>query len=124
MCNRAHRITLKGASLTNSATCVVSLLMLLAFPMSPAGHQFTGHFRTPEVCRSIERCTSIAHPEAGTAERIARQAALPTLLVPIDTGDADAPVVNIEFAPQTPLSRMLLRLKPGSSRSGGPDPLL
>jgi hypothetical protein len=42
----------------------------------------------------------------------------------IDTGDVVEPAANIEFASQVPLSRLLLRLKLGSSRSGGQDPLL
>ena len=120
---RFHSTTLKAATLFNLAGCVVGVLMLLAFPIRQA-HQFTNHFRTPEVRRSIERHTPIAHPEAGIAERIAHQAVLPALLVHIDTGAVVEPAANIEFASQVPLSRLLLRLKLGSSRSGGQDPLL
>ncbi len=123
MSNRFYSTVLKGASLISAVACVVSLLMLLVFPMGPE-HQFTGHFRSPEVCQSIERHTPIAQPEARTTECIAHQAALPALLMLINNGDVVEPVANIEFSPQVPLSRLLLRLKLGPSRSGGQDPLL
>jgi hypothetical protein len=123
MSTRFHFVPRRIAGLLNVAACVVSVLMLLAFPMQ-RGHQFAAHFRSPEVRRSIERHTPIAHPEAGTAERIAHQAVLPALLVYVDTGDVVEPAANIEFASQVPLARLLLRLKLGPSRSGGQDPLL
>jgi hypothetical protein len=114
---------LKAAGLLNLAACIVSVLMLLAFPVQRV-HQYTNHFRAPQIRRSIVRHTPIAHPEAGTAERIANQAVLPALPVYIDTGDEVAPAANIEFVPQVPISHLLSRLKLGSSRSGGQDPLL
>jgi hypothetical protein len=120
---RFHSTTLKATTLLKLAACVVSVLMLLVFPIRKA-HQFTIHFRSPEVRRSIERHTPIAQPESEPAERIAHHAVLPTLLVPIDTGDAVKPVADFERSPQVSLSRLLLRLKLGSSRSGSQDPLL
>jgi hypothetical protein len=120
---RFHSITRKAATLLNLAVCVVSVLMLLAFPLRSA-HQFTDHFRTPEVRRSIERHTPIAHPDSRIADRIAHQAIMPAFLVPVDIGEATFSVANVEVSSKTPISRLLLRLKLGSSRSGGQDPLL
>ena len=98
--------------------------MLLAFPMERV-HQYTSHFRTPETRLSIEQHNPIAHPDAGTAEpeRIAHQAVLPALLVPIYPGDVVEPIAKVEFSSQISLSRRLLRIKFGSSRDGR-DPLL
>jgi hypothetical protein len=123
MSTRLHSVRFKAASLLHAAACVVSVLMLLAFPMQ-RGHQYTSHLRTPEVRRSIERHTPIAHPEAGTAERIAYQAVMPAVLEPVQTRDALKPVANFDLFPQIPISHLLARLKLGSSRSGGQDPLL
>jgi hypothetical protein len=118
-----HSSALKAAGLLNLAACIVSVLMLLVFPMQRV-HQYTNHFRAPEIRRSTLRHTPIAQRESGPAERIAHQAVLPALLVYVDTGDVVEPAANIEFASQVPLSRLLLRLKLGPSRSGGQDPLL
>ena len=123
MTTRFDFATLRAARLLNWGACMVSVLMLLAFPMQRV-HQYTSHLRSPEVRRSIERHTPVAHSEAGTAERIAHQAVLPALLVHIDTGDVVEPAASTEFASQVPFSRLFLRLKLGSSRSGGQDPLL
>ena len=114
---------MKAATLFNLAACVVSVLMLLAFPIRQAD-QFTNHFRTPEVRRSIERHTPIAQPESGPAERIAHQAVMPSVVMPVETGNVVDPVAKVDLSFQVPLSRLLLRLKLGSSRSGGQDPLL
>src|SRR5579863_7367114 len=103
MSTRLHSVRFKAASLLHLAACVVSMLMLLAFPMQ-RGHRYTSHFRTPEVRRSIERHTPIAHSEAGTAERIAYQAVMPVVLEPLQTGDALKPVVNFALFPQIPIS--------------------
>jgi hypothetical protein len=119
---RSHFIQRKAASLLSLAACVVSILMLLAFPIRSA-HQFSDHFRTPEVRRSIERHTPIAHPDSRSAERTPHQALLPALLIPTDDLDALKPAAHFDFA-EIPISRLLLRLKLGSSRSGSQDPLL
>lgn len=118
-----HSTARKVARLLNLAACVVSILMLLAFPIRSA-HQFSDHFRTPEVRRSIERHTPIAHPDSGASERIPHQTVLPALMVPLDYGEAIKPALTWELASQIPSSRLLLRLKLGSSRSGSQDPLL
>jgi hypothetical protein len=117
-----HRIASGMGSLLNAVACLVSVLMLLSFPIQ-SPHHFKDHFRLPEVRRSIELHTSIAQPEANSAESVAYQTMVPALLVPVDTGDANNPVVNFEIN-RVPLSHMLLRLKLGYSRSDGQDPLL
>ncbi len=117
-----HIATLRVASLLNLVACVVGVLMLLAFPMERV-HQYASHFRTPEARLSIEQHTPIAHPDGGTTERIADQAVLPALLVPIYPGDVVEPIAKLEFSSLISLSRRLLRIKFGSSRDGR-DPLL
>jgi hypothetical protein len=120
---RFHFATHRAAKLLNLAACIVSMLMLLAFPMQRV-HQYTIHLRAPEIRRSIERHTFVAHPEAGIAERIAYQAVMPAVLEPVAAGDAPKPVVHSDLLPQIPIPHLLARLKLGSSRSGGQDPLL
>jgi hypothetical protein len=118
-----HLVRFRAKSLLHLAACVASVLMLLAFPMQRV-HHHSSHFRAPQIRRSIERHTFIAHPEAGTAERIAYQAVLPTVFEPVVTADALRPVVHFDLLPRVPISRLLARLKHGSTRSGGQDPLL
>jgi len=107
----------------NLAVCMVSVLMLLAFPIRSA-HRFENHFRTPEVRRTVERHTVVAHSESAPIERIAHQAVMPALLVPIDLREANEPASKVELSSPIPISRLLLRLKLGSARSGSQDPLL
>ena len=114
---------LQGARLLNLAACLLSVMMLLAFPLQ-SGFRLTDHFRTPEVRGSIVRHTFIAQHESGPSERIANQAVLPALLTPSNTGNIVEPVANVERSVQVPPSRLLLRLKLGPSCSGGQDPLL
>jgi hypothetical protein len=123
MSARFHFATRPPAKLLNLAACVASMLMLLAFPTQRV-HQYSIHLRAPEIRRTIERHTFVVHPEAGTAERIAYQAVMPGVLEPVATGDALKPVVHSDIFRQVPISHLLARLKLGSSRSGGQDPLL
>lgn len=123
MSTRFHPIMRKAANLLNLAVCVVSVLMLLAFPLRSA-HQFADHFRTPEVRRSIERHTPIAHSDTGPTSGITHQIVLPVLLMPVDIGENPFPATNVYVSSETPISRFLLRLKLGLSGSGSQDPLL
>lgn len=118
MVARFHSTTPETAGLLNTI-CVMRVLMVLVFSIRPVC-QSAAHFLTPEVRRS----TSIAQPEPAPTERIAHQALLPAPLGSVDAGDAIEAVANFELPSQVPLSRLVLRLKLGSSRSGGPDPLL
>jgi len=123
MGTRSNSTAFQAASVLNFAACLVSVLMLLAFPMQSA-FRLADHFRAPEVRRSIVRHTFIAQHQSGPVDRIARQAVLPAFPAPIDTENVTEPISNIEISSQVPLSRLLLRVKLGPSRSGGRDPLL
>jgi hypothetical protein len=123
MTMRHHATASKAARLFNIVACMVSVLTLLTFPLQSA-HQFTDHFRIPEVRRSIERHTPIAQPESETAERIPRQAMLLTRIVPMDAGKVITPISDVEPSSELPLSRLLSRLKLGAPSSSAPDPLL
>jgi hypothetical protein len=116
---KAHKLT----GMLNLAACIVTVLMLLAFPIRSA-HRFENHFRAPEVRRSIERHTVVAHSESAPVERIADQAVVPALWVPVDLREAIQPASEVELSASIPISRLLLRLKLGSARSGSQDPLL
>ena len=112
-----------AAKLFNLVACMVSVLTFLTLPLQSA-HRFTDHLRTPEVRRSIERHTPIAQPESETAERIPRQAMLPTGVTPVDAAEVITPVSNIELSSEPLLSRLLSRLKLGTRSPSTPDPLL
>jgi hypothetical protein len=118
-----HSKTREAARLLNLAACVVSVLMMLAFPIRSA-HQFESHLRNPEVRRSIERNTAVANPESKPSERISYRAVQPALFVLVNTGDASLPFANAKPFSYAVFPRLISRLKLGSSRSGGQDPLL
>ena len=123
MSNRSDIAALRASSVLSLAACIVSVLMLLAFPVQ-SGHQYGSHLRTPEVRASIERHTFVAYPEAENADRIANQAVMLAVVTPIETSDAITLVASPDLFPQVPIARLLARLKLGPSRSGGQDPLL
>jgi hypothetical protein len=118
-----HFGTRKAISLMGGVVSLIGALMMFALPMQRA-HQFTDHFRTREVRRTIERHTFLAQPEADPAERVAHIAILPALPVPVETCSNVKPLAAFEITPHVPLTRLLLRLKLGPSRASAQDPLL
>jgi hypothetical protein len=102
------------------AACVVGIAMLLSFPATRA-HNFATHFRTPEVRRSVERNTFIAHGESSSPERIACSELLPTFFTPTETDRRITSPDNFALPSQVPLSRLLHRRKLNPARSNGPD---
>ena len=116
MDTRLYPTTLKRAGLF-STTCMMSVLLVLVFSIRPVVLSVP-HFLVPEARRSV----CIAQPEPAPTECIAHQALL--LLRSVDTRDPIEPVAILEIPSPVPFSRLLMRLKLGSSRSSGPDPLL
>jgi hypothetical protein len=109
-------------AILRAAACVIAVAMLLAFPAYKS-HQFENHFRSPELRRWVERHTFFAQPEITGAEQTAHADVAPPVLVPVATPDFSKPLANFAIASNPPLTRYLLRLKLGPSRSGESDPL-
>ncbi len=109
--------------LLQAVACVVSMVMLLSFPAAKA-HAFGTHFRNPEVRRTIERHTSIAHPDQNLQKGVAPTDTLPRFFIPIETVNKIVPLGDFESIPEVPLPRLLNRLKLNPSGSSGQDPLL
>jgi hypothetical protein len=120
---RLHFKSSRIRELLQMAAWAFGALVLLTFPMRSA-HQYTNHFRTPEVRRSIERHIFVAHTNLDPAERISQQSVLRTIVVPLDGQDAISPLDRSQFRSLIPISHLLSRLKLGSSRSDSQDPLL
>jgi hypothetical protein len=116
---------MKGAApLIRSIACFISVAMLLSFPMIKP-HNFSDHFRLPEVRRSIVRHTQVAQAEDATTESVERIGIQPNplpLLLNVETKFAT--ISNVELAPQASPTRLFLRLKLGASPAGGEDPFL
>ena len=118
-----HRLGMRGfVAILRAAACVIAVAMLLEFPAYKS-HQFKNHFRSPEVRRSIERHTFFAQPEVTGAEQTAHPDVAPPVLVPVATPDFSKPLANFAIASEPPVTRYLLRLKLGPSRSSESDPL-
>lgn len=106
-----------------AVACIVCIAMLLSFPATSA-HNFSGHFRSNEVRRSIVRHASVAAPEADGAQAIARVDIEPTIAMPVIVESIAQPLATFEVYAEVSLIRLLLRFKLGPSRSDGSVPLL
>jgi hypothetical protein len=104
-------------------TAWVGLLMILTFPVQRP-HQFTAHFRGDEMRRSVQRHTSLAESEAGSAERIAQRDVLPAIRVPVTIPPSVSLLAASKFRLPIGFRRLLLRLKLGPSGTCAPDPLI
>jgi hypothetical protein len=111
------------ATLLRVAACVVSVAMLLSFPLTRA-HSFGQHFGTTQIRHSIVRHTFVAGPETGGVEKIAHidlQAAIPS---PVTIECVAKCLSPLAIFAHVPTFRILRHLKLGPSRSGASDPLL
>jgi hypothetical protein len=106
-----------------AAACMLSVAMLLSFPMTRA-HNFGQHFGTTEIRQNIVRHTFVAGPEAGGVEKIAHidsQPAIPTPVTIVHLGTRSFPLAIVS---NVPTFRILQHFKIGHSSSDAPDPLL
>jgi len=97
--------------------------MLLTLPLSRV-HQPTVHVRAPEFRRSVQRHIFLEQTKPDTAERISAHYLQPTGLFQVDAADSAKLFKKFAPIPQVSLTRLLLRLKLGKSRSNTPDPLI
>lgn len=105
------------------AACIVSVAMLLSFPITRA-HSFGQHFGTTEIRHNIVRHTFVAGPEAGGVEKIAHVDAQPAIPVPLTIENVAKCLFLRTIVSDVPTFRILQHLKLGPSRSGASDPLL
>jgi len=116
-----------GATVIRGIACIAIVAMLLTFPTIKP-HNFTDHFRTPEVRRSILRHTQVAEVENGTEKSVERLGIHPNalpLLFDFDFAKTKfATTSNLELALQASPTRLFLRLKLGASPAGGEDPFI
>jgi hypothetical protein len=113
-----------AATVMRAVACITSVAMLLTFPTIKP-HNFSDHFRTPEVRRAIVQHTQLAPAENATAKsvkHIGLQPEIVPLLLIVETDFAT--ISNVELAPQALPTRLFLRLKLGFSLAGGENPLL
>lgn len=110
-------------ALTQTAARLVVGVMLILFPATKA-HDFGTHFRNPEVRRSVERHTFVAHSHDNTRERMAQNNLRTASFAPIETDRQIALLENFDAVPRVPISYLLNRLKLHPARSDRQDPLL
>jgi len=109
-------------SLIRVAGCLVGIVMLLAFPV-PLSHQFSPHYRSPQVRRAIERHTFVAQPEGTAAGRISRAKIRPVIAAPaLEVQVLRPQAVEVYFVSWESQPRLLIRRKAGPSRTGDTDP--
>jgi hypothetical protein len=102
---------------------LIGALALLAFPIRGT-HQFTAHFRTGEIRRSVESHTFATQAEADPAKWVADCAALPAAPMLTVIRTSAKPLPFIRSASNVPLRRLLLRFKVGPAPAGAQDPLI
>lgn len=106
------------------AAWVAAIAVVLTFSVVPV-HQFSPHFRSPDLGRWTEGHTNAAQPETSAAGRIAPTIALErTIPALVQIDSASSSLVDIELASEVPLARLLKRLKLGPSRTANSDPLI
>jgi hypothetical protein len=105
------------------AACIVSVAMLLSFPVSRA-HSFGQHVGTTEIRQNIVRHTFVAGPETGGVERMTHIDALAAIPTPVIVENVAKCLFSLAIVSDVPIFRTLRHLKLGPSRSGAPDPLL
>jgi hypothetical protein len=106
-----------------AAACIVSVAMLLSFPVTRA-HNFGQHFGTTEIRQNIVRHTFVAGPESGGEEKIAHIDAQPSIPVPVTIENVAKRFFPLAIVSDVPTFRILQHFKLGLSRSGASDPLL
>jgi len=111
------------ATLLRVAACIVSVAMLLSFPVTRA-HNFGQHFGTTEIRHNIVRHTFVAGPEAGGVEKIAHFDSLSAIPGPATIENTTARFSTHAIVSEVPTYRILQHLKLGPSRSGPSDPLI
>jgi hypothetical protein len=105
-----------------AAACILSVAMLLSFPIANA-HHFGQHFGTTEIRQNIVRHTFVAGPEAGGVEKIALIDAQPAIPMPVIIGNVAKSFFPLAIVSEVPAFRLLQHFKLGSSCSGASDPL-
>jgi hypothetical protein len=118
-----HTVLRRISDVVYLATCLGVALMLLTLPVARV-HQAADHFRSPEIRRSIERNVFLERTKNDSSERISASYLEPTSLFRTETEDSVKPFAGFVPIRQVPPTRLLMRFKLGSSRSGTPDPLL
>jgi hypothetical protein len=110
------------ATTLRAAACILSVAMLLSFPIANA-HHFGQHFGATEIRQNIVRHTFVAGPEAGGVEKIALIDAQPAIPMPVIIGNVAKSFFPLAIVSKVPTFRILQHFKLGPSRSGAPDPL-
>ncbi|HUO04052.1 MAG TPA: hypothetical protein VMU16_02530 [Candidatus Binataceae bacterium] len=107
-----------------AVACGAAVAMLVALTAIQS-HQYTPHFRVPDMGRLTEQHANPAQPELNAAERIAPAVAFQRM-VPPPTIDNRCGTQALELARSAEVLpiRPLRRLKLGPSRPDNPDPLI
>jgi hypothetical protein len=119
-------LTSSSRSITTSlrvAACIVSVAMLLSFPLTRA-HSFGQHFGTTQIRHSIVRHTFVAGPATSGVEKIVHFDAQPSIPEPAVVASAATRLFPLPLLSSVPTFRILQHFKLGPSRSGATHPLL
>jgi hypothetical protein len=118
--------TIGVRSITTSirvAACVLSVAMLLSFPVTRA-HSFGQHFGTTEIRHNIVRHTFVAGPETCEVDKISHIDALPAVPTTVIVENLGVRLSPDTVASELPTFRIVHHFKLGPSRSGASDPLI
>jgi hypothetical protein len=98
------------------------IAILVSLSITPV-HNFSNHFRAPEVRRTVKRHTVVSQAEDCASAVTARHSE-PIATVPPFENSAIMPTGNQESPSVLPVIRWLRRLKLGTSRSGPSEAFL
>jgi hypothetical protein len=107
-----------------AAANLLCLLTLVSFASTKA-HDFNDHFRINELRRWTIRHTAVASAASNEAADRALNSQAQADLSSVIEPEPDLELASYsEPVSRVPLTRLLLRLKPGIHRTDAPDPLL
>jgi hypothetical protein len=124
MSNVRHAAVGMITMLLHATAWIIGASILLALP-ALGTHHYGTLYRTTEVRQSAARHTFLAQADTDSIDCAREQGTEPCDAIP-----AAAPVdfpsesSGAEMAPRVSLTRFLMRLKLGASRSGDPAPIL
>ena len=113
----------RGISMPGWLASLICAVMLLALPVQRA-HQFTAHFRTDEIPRSVKRHLFLAQPQPGPAERLARSTVTSVFPVVLETSSNVKPIAAFRLDSHVSFTRFLFRRKIRPSRASSQDPFV
>jgi hypothetical protein len=119
---RSRSARLHLSALLGPAGALISVLMILCFPLRSA-HDFNQHFRTTRIRRSVISHTFVSVAKEAPAKAASRAVVKPVSFIVINLASETESLAGIVSLPVLP-PRILLLFRLGPTRTSGEDPFI